>query len=118
MKRRFVCVLASAALLSLAYCVAAESGTGTTAGTNQIEPAIQKVYPALVRIYVVVEEPGGGRMERERAAGSGAIISSDGYIVTNHHVAGNAIRITCTMADGEEVEATRSAPTRWPTLPC
>ena len=107
MKRRFIRVLALAALLSLTYCVAAESGTGTTAGSNQIEPAIQKVYPALVRIYVVVEEPGGGRMERERAAGSGAIISSDGYIVTNHHVAGNAIRITCTMADGEEVEATK-----------
>ena len=107
MKRRFIRVLALAALLSLTYCVAAESSTGTTAGSNQIEPAIQKVYPAAVRIYVVVEEPGGGRMERERAAGSGAIISSDGYIVTNHHVAGNAIRITCTMADGEEVEATK-----------
>jgi serine protease Do len=73
----------------------------------EIEPAIHKVYPALVRIYVVVEEPEGGRMERMRAAGSGVIISSDGYIVTNHHVAGNAIRMTCTLADGEEVEATR-----------
>jgi serine protease Do len=73
----------------------------------EIETAIQKVYPALVRIYVVVEEPDSGRMERMRAAGSGVIISSDGYIVTNHHVAGNAIRMTCTLADGEEVEATR-----------
>jgi S1-C subfamily serine protease len=27
--------------------------------------------------------------------------------VTNHHVAGNAIRMTCTLADGEEVEAVR-----------
>ena len=77
-----------------------------TAGA-EIDTAIQKVYPALVRIYVVVEEPSGGRMERERAAGSGAIISKDGYVVTNHHVAGNAIRMTCTLADGEEVEATR-----------
>lgn len=73
----------------------------------EIEPAIQKVYPALVRIYVVAEEPSGGRMERQRGAGSGAIISPDGYIVTNHHVAGNATRITCTLADGEEVEATK-----------
>lgn len=76
-------------------------------GGAEIETAIQKVYPALVRIYVIVEEPSDGRMERERAAGSGAIISKDGYIVTNHHVAGNAIRMTCTLADGEEVEAVR-----------
>ena len=46
-------------------------------------------------------------MERERAAGSGVIISKDGYVVTNHHVAGNAIRLICTMADGEEIAATR-----------
>ncbi len=70
-------------------------------------PAIEKVYPALVRIYVVAEEPSGGRMERRRAAGSGVIISNDGYVVTNHHVAGNAVRMTCTLADGEEVEAAR-----------
>jgi serine protease Do len=76
-------------------------------GGAEIETAIQKVYPALVRIYVVVEEPSDGRMERERAAGSGAIISKDGYVVTNHHVAGNAIRMSCTLADGEEVEAVR-----------
>ena len=77
------------------------------AGGTDIDVAIQKVYPALVRIYVVIEEPSDGRMERERAAGSGVIISKDGYVVTNHHVAGNAIRMTCTLADGEEVEATR-----------
>ena len=46
-------------------------------------------------------------MERERAAGSGAIISKDGYVVTNHHVAGNAVRMSCTLPDGEEVEAVR-----------
>ena len=80
---------------------------GTAARQASIDPAIQKVYPALVRIYVVAEEPAGGRMQRMRAAGSGAIISRDGYVVTNHHVAGNAVRITCTLANGDEVEATR-----------
>ncbi len=78
-----------------------------TVANASIEPAIERVYPALVRIYVVAEEPAGGRMERMRAAGSGVIVSSEGYVVTNHHVAGNAIRMTCTLADGEEVEATR-----------
>ena len=60
-----------------------------------------------MRIYVVAEEPSGGRMQRMREAGSGAIVSRDGYVVTNHHVAGNAVRITCTLANGDEVEATR-----------
>lgn len=73
----------------------------------RIEPAIQRVYPALVRIYVVAEMPDGGRMRRQQGAGSGVIISPDGHIVTNHHVAGKAVRITCTLADGEEVEAVR-----------
>ncbi len=40
-----------------------------------------------------------------RAAGSGFIISSDGYVVTNNHVVKNATRVTIKLADGEEFEA-------------
>jgi serine protease Do len=46
-------------------------------------------------------------MERMRGSGSGVIVSRDGYVVTNHHVARNALRLCCTLADGEEVEASR-----------
>jgi serine protease Do len=42
---------------------------------------------------------------RPLGIGSGFIISSDGYIVTNHHVVNNADKITITMTDGEEFEA-------------
>ncbi|HEY0873756.1 MAG TPA: trypsin-like peptidase domain-containing protein [Vicinamibacterales bacterium] len=35
-----------------------------------------------------------------RGAGSGFIIDSEGYILTNHHVIENAERITVTLADG------------------
>ncbi len=72
----------------------------------QIEAAVQAVYPALVRIHVVFEEGGDGRMQKERASGSGTIISPDGYILTNHHVAGRATRITVRLADRQEIKAT------------
>jgi len=72
---------------------------------SEIQAAINRVFPALVRIHVVVEEPSGGRMERAQASGSGVIISPEGHVVTNHHVAGNAVRLSCTLPDGEEIEA-------------
>ena len=37
--------------------------------------------------------------------GSGFIISSDGYILTNDHVAGNAKKIVITMTNGEKYDA-------------
>ena len=72
----------------------------------QIEAAVKAVYPALVRIHVVAEEGGAGRMQKGRASGSGTIISPDGYILTNHHVAGRATRIIVRLADRQEIKAT------------
>jgi len=40
-----------------------------------------------------------------KGLGSGFIISSDGYIITNDHVAGNAAQITVTMTDGRRLKA-------------
>lgn len=37
--------------------------------------------------------------------GSGFIISPDGYILTNHHVAGNASKVVITMTDGKRYDA-------------
>ena len=72
----------------------------------QIDAAVAKVYPALVRIDVVTMVPHGGRMNKYVGAGSGAIISPRGHVVTNHHVAGKASRLTCRLADGQELPAT------------
>lgn len=71
----------------------------------QIDAAIDKVKPALVRIRVVSSEFGDGREIKQQAVGSGAIITKDGYIITNHHVAGHATRMFCTLWNREEVEA-------------
>lgn len=70
-----------------------------------IEKAMHRVFPALVRITMVEGEASEGRMEKLTGAGSGAIIRKDGYIITNHHVAGKATHLLVRLADGEEIEA-------------
>lgn len=71
----------------------------------QIDTAIAKVKPALVRIRVVETDYSEGRETKSQAVGSGVIITRDGYLVTNHHVAGHAARIFCTLWNREEIEA-------------
>ena len=68
--------------------------------------AVDRVYPALVRIVVVTTEPESGRLQKYQSGGSGAIISAEGHVITNHHVAGKARQIVCVMPDGERVDAT------------
>ena len=49
------------------------------------------------------EQP--NREFRQKGMGSGSIIDSEGYILTNHHVVGEADRIIVVMHDGEEKDA-------------
>lgn len=92
---------------------------------NAITRAVKKVSPAIVGINVEevreVQDPFsmfdndpffkqffGNRPAQKQVVkglGSGFIISSDGYILTNDHVAGNATKISVTMTNGETVEA-------------
>lgn len=72
---------------------------------DAVDRAIRKVYPALVRIHVVSAYYNEGREVKGEAAGSGVIISEKGYVITNHHVAGRAKRIRCTLADKQELDA-------------
>lgn len=70
-----------------------------------VDAAIERMKPSLVRIHVVSTEYREGRELKMQAVGSGAIISKDGYIVTNHHVAGHGERLFCTLWNREEIEA-------------
>ncbi|MBD3346490.1 MAG: PDZ domain-containing protein [Chitinivibrionales bacterium] len=67
--------------------------------------AIEKIKPALVRIHVVSVEHMQGRETKFETSGSGVIITPEGHVVTNHHVAGRAKRIVCTMPSKEEIGA-------------
>lgn len=72
---------------------------------SALDTAIARVRPALVRIRVVSTEYSEGREIKMQSVGSGAIITEDGYLVTNHHVAGHATRLFCTLWNREEIEA-------------
>ncbi len=98
----------------------------TASRQNAITNAVQKVSPAIVGINVTevrkvqVYDPFmndpffrhffGERKPRYRkyelsGLGSGFLISPDGYILTNHHVAGNASEVIITTTGGETYDA-------------
>jgi len=93
---------------------------------NAITRAVAKVSPAVVGINVIavqqvtVRDPFAGFFndpffkpffgdrtykQEVKELGSGFIISPDGYIVTNDHVAGNATDITITISGGKQMKA-------------
>ena len=92
---------------------------------NAITNAVDRVSPALVGINVTeireyrnplsnffrndpfFQHFFGNRNYRQevKGLGSGVIITADGYIITNDHVAGNAKEITVTMTNGKKYSA-------------
>lgn len=72
---------------------------------QEMTAAVGAVRPALIRIIVSATDYRQGREMKAESAGSGVIISPEGYAVTNHHVAMNAEHIVCTLSDRREVEA-------------
>jgi serine protease Do len=92
---------------------------------NIITETVQKISPAVVGINVIeireyrdpyssfFDDPffrrffgdRGTYKQRVKGLGSGCIISSDGYIITNDHVAGNGTEITVSMTNGKHYNA-------------
>jgi serine protease Do len=70
-----------------------------------VERATEAVNPALVRISVVEVDYSSGREMKSEATGSGVILTKEGHVITNHHVAGNAKQIFCTLGDKEDIDA-------------
>ncbi len=70
-----------------------------TGGDEQAvrEAVLTKVRPAIVEVNVTTQQGG--------AIGSGVIIDSRGYIVTNNHVVDGAQSMTVTLYDGTNLQA-------------
>ncbi len=92
----------SSSLAAGHLCV--DEDTGLELTTREL---VAKVAPAVVSI--VTESVGYNwfwQPVQQTGAGSGVIISPDGYIVTNHHVVSAANKVTVTLNDGRTFEAT------------
>ena len=98
--------------------------TAQRAGPAGFADLVQKVSPAVVSIDITERRPvsdmraqglpfgfgddgqaGAERPTQEvQGTGSGFFISSDGYILTNNHVAGDASEITVRLVDGRSLQ--------------
>lgn len=66
----------------------------------------QKVAPAVVMVSTKTIQTVNGWFQQEaEGMGSGFIINTDGYILTNYHVIDGANEVTVTLSDGNEVTA-------------
>lgn len=92
-------------ILILAAAVSAGCATGGRASQKAVVRAKSKVAPALVHIQPVKEVFRRGERSEVIITGSGFIISPDGYVVTNEHVAGKSTLVQCVLSDKEEVDA-------------
>jgi serine protease Do len=92
--------------LVLAAAVAmAPPAAGGDESARRVTQVQRRVLPALVNISVVKRFYQQGHAQRTRTGGSGVVVSPDGYVLTNYHVAAHATHILCRLASGEELEA-------------
>jgi S1-C subfamily serine protease len=88
-----------------AHPLAGESASGALldAYSRAVTGAVTRVSPAVA--HVRVERAGAPRGGRE-GSGSGFVITPDGYLVTNSHVASGATALEVTLPDGRSCTAT------------
>jgi serine protease Do len=94
--------------------IANSRNTIITKTVAQVSPAVVGINVTEIRQYrdMLSMDPFwrqwfGDRVYNQqiKSLGSGAIISPDGYILTNDHVAGNAIETIVTLTDGRQLNA-------------
>lgn len=84
------------------------SGSALSSDTGMAYAEVAaKVRPAVVEI-TTEQTVNGSYFEQyvQSGAGSGVVITADGYIITNNHVVSGATKITVRLTSGDEYEAT------------
>lgn len=86
--------------------VTTAEGTSTTTGEMSTSDIVAATKNSVVEITTEIVTTGSFLQQYiESGAGSGVIISENGYIVTNNHVIEDASSITVTLADGTSYSA-------------
>jgi serine protease Do len=101
----FFCLMSACAAVVSGGVAWAQATADARVQSAEVQAALAKVAPSLVRIHVVSVDFQDGRELKREASGSGTIITPDGLVITNHHVAGRTRAITCTLANREEIPA-------------
>ena len=88
---------------------------GEGEGVGSLEPSegnltASQIYEKNIRSIVAINctatvNNGFGQSYQSKSAGSGFVMSADGYIITNHHVIDGATKITVSFEDGTEYTA-------------
>jgi S1-C subfamily serine protease len=103
MSLAIACTLANSPSSASGYLYIDEA-VGAELSTQEL---VAEVAPAVVSIVVeTVSYNWFWQAVPQTGAGSGIIISSDGYIVTNNHVVEGAQKVTVTLSDGRTFDAT------------
>jgi serine protease Do len=117
--------------VNILMTTASAAAAGEVSFATGLTPVVEKVVPAVVNIASskIIRQPETGptspfffdpffreffgwdlpdrpqRQQREQSLGSGVIISSDGYLLTNNHVVEGASEIRISLADKREMKA-------------
>lgn len=106
MKSTVALTVLSLAFVPLSATVFADSQPASvTEASEEVDAILHHAKPSVVRIEVVMEQGAAGRMKKQRGFGSGAIISEEGHVLTNHHVAGRGTRFRVTLPNREVIPA-------------
>lgn len=83
-----------------------ESTSDSSSANLTVQQIVEKTAPSVVEITTENVKT-TNRMQQlvSTGAGSGVIISSSGYIITNHHVVYDADNVTITLSDGSQHQA-------------
>lgn len=84
----------------LTQILANDGNTKVTTTEDSIEKVVDKVSPSVVSIVTNINQQTIFGMMQQQAAGTGIILSADGYIITNRHVVQSSSQVAVVTNDG------------------